>query len=131
MADPVNLSLSVMLTVIQTMEKEVTKIDKEIGKIMKSVPETLSSVKGIGPVFAAGIIAEIGDINRFDNHNALAKYTGLVWSQYQSENLKAMKLSDYVPATSICVTIWYKLPTLFVAMIVITPPFMLKSILKL
>ncbi|MCR6544128.1 IS110 family transposase [Dehalobacterium formicoaceticum] len=84
MADPVNLSLSVMLTVIQTMEKEVTKIDKEIGKIMKSVPETLSSVKGIGPVFAAGIIAEIGDINRFDNHNALAKYTGLVWSQYQS-----------------------------------------------
>lgn len=84
MADPVNLSLSVMLSVIQTMEKEVAKLDKEIEKIMKSIPETLSSVKGIGLVFAAGIIAEIGDIARFPHHNALAKYAGLVWSQYQS-----------------------------------------------
>uniref|UniRef100_A0A7V3NTI7 IS110 family transposase n=1 Tax=candidate division WOR-3 bacterium TaxID=2052148 RepID=A0A7V3NTI7_UNCW3 len=84
MADPVNLSLSVMLSVIKTMEKEVTKLDKEIEKLMKSIPETLSTVKGIGPVFAAGIIAEIGDIHRFSDHNALAKYTGLVWSQYQS-----------------------------------------------
>ena len=84
MADPVNLSLSVMLSVIQTMEKEVTKLDKEIGKIMKSIPQTLSTVKGIGAVFAAGILAEVGDIERFDNHNALAKYAGLVWSQYQS-----------------------------------------------
>jgi len=84
MTDPVNLSLSVMLSVIRTMEKEVAKLDKEIEKLMKSVSETLSSVKGIGPVFAAGIIAEIGDIKRFSDHNALAKYTGLVWSQYQS-----------------------------------------------
>ena len=84
MADPVNLSLSVMLSVIQTMEKEVTKLDKEIEKIMKSIPQTLSTVKGIGAVFAAGILAEVGDIERFDNHNALAKYAGLVWSQYQS-----------------------------------------------
>ncbi|WP_425057924.1 IS110 family transposase ISDha12 [Sporomusa carbonis] len=84
MADPVNLSLSVMLSVIQTMEKEIAKLDKEIEKIMKSIPETLSSVKGIGPVFAAGIIAEISDIARFSHHNSLAKYAGLVWSQYQS-----------------------------------------------
>lgn len=57
-AAPVNLSLSVMLSVIKTMEKEVTKIDKGIEKIMNSIPETLSSVKGIGSVFAAGVIAE-------------------------------------------------------------------------
>ena len=54
MADPVNLSLSVMLSVIHTMEKEVAKLDKEIQKLMKSIPKTLSTVKGIGPVFAAG-----------------------------------------------------------------------------
>ena len=84
MADPVNLSLSVMLSVIHTMEKEVAKLDKEIQKLMKSIPETLSTVKGIGPVFAAGIITEIDDIARFSNHSALAKYTDLVWSQYQS-----------------------------------------------
>lgn len=84
LADPVNISLTVILSVIQTMEKEVDKLDKEIAKIMKSIPQTLTSVKGIGPVFAAGIIAEIGDISRFKDHNSLAKYAGLVWSQYQS-----------------------------------------------
>lgn len=35
-------------------------------------------------VLSAGIIAEIGDINRFPNHAALAKYSGLVWSRHQS-----------------------------------------------
>lgn len=34
--------------------------------------------------YSAGIFAEIGDINRFDSHAAVAKYAGLVWSQRQS-----------------------------------------------
>jgi len=91
LADPVNISLSVMLSVIKTMEKEVATLDKEIAKIMKSIPQTLTTVKGIGPVFAAGIIAELGDIARFDNHNSLAKYAGLVWSQYQSGEFESQE----------------------------------------
>jgi transposase len=71
------------------MESEVKKLDKEIAKIMKAIPNTLTSVKGIGPVYAAGIIAEIGGIDRFDDHNDLAKYTGLVWNQTQSGEFEA------------------------------------------
>lgn len=89
MADPVNISLSVTLSVIKHMEAEVKRLDKEIAKLMKGIPETLTSVKGIGPVFAAGIIAEIAGIERFRNHHALAKYTGLVWSQHQSGDFEA------------------------------------------
>lgn len=89
MADPVNISLSVTLSVIKHMEAEVKRLDKEIAKLMKGIPETLTSVKGIGPVFAAGIIAEIAGIERFKNHHALAKYTGLVWSQHQSGDFEA------------------------------------------
>jgi transposase len=89
MADPVNISLASILSVISHMESEVRKIDKEIAKLMKGIPQTLISVKGIGDVLAAGIIAEIGDIKRFDNHNALAKYAGLVWSQHQSGAFEA------------------------------------------
>lgn len=29
-------------------------------------------------------MAEIGDINHFENHAQLAKYTGLAWQQHQS-----------------------------------------------
>ena len=89
MADPVNLSLSSTLSILKHMEREVEKLDKEITKIVKTIPETLSSVKGIGPVFTAGIIAEIGDISKFKNHNALAKYAGFVWNQTQSGEFEA------------------------------------------
>jgi len=89
MADPVNISLSVTLSVIKHMESEVKRLDKEIDRLMKGIPNTLISIKGIGPVFAAGLIAEIGDIKRFKNHHALAKYAGFVWNQYQSGEFEA------------------------------------------
>ncbi|KGR78787.1 transposase, partial [Ureibacillus massiliensis 4400831 = CIP 108448 = CCUG 49529] len=89
MADPVNLSLSVILSTIQHMESQVKRLDKEIERMMKGIPQTLTSVKGIGPVYAAGLIAEIGDIHRFNDHHALAKYAGLVWTQYQSGEYEA------------------------------------------
>lgn len=93
MADPVNISLATTLSVIQHMESEVKKLDKEIARIMKGMTETLTSVKGIGPVFAAGILAEIGGIDRFRDHNDLAKYAGLVWNQTQSGEFEAEETS--------------------------------------
>lgn len=93
MADPVNISIATTLSVIQHLESEVKKLDKEIAKIMKGISQTLTSVKGIGPVFAAGILAEIGGIERFDDHNNLAKYAGLVWSQHQSGEFQADETS--------------------------------------
>lgn len=51
---------------------------------MKRITQTLTYVKGIGDVYAAGLIAEIGDLKRFKDHHTLAKYAGLVWSQNQS-----------------------------------------------
>lgn len=89
MADPVNIALAASLSVIQHMESEIKKLDKEIAKLMKGIPETLTSIKGIGPVYAAGIIAEICGIERFSGHNALAKYAGLVWNKHQSGEFEA------------------------------------------
>ncbi|HZK23793.1 MAG TPA: IS110 family transposase [Oscillospiraceae bacterium] len=93
MADPVNISLATTLSVIQHLESEVKKLDKEIAKIMKGIPQTLTSVKGIGPVYAAGIMAEVGGIDRFTNHADLAKYAGLVWNQNQSGEFEAEETS--------------------------------------
>ena len=45
---------------------------------MKRITQTLTYVKGIGDVYAAGLIAEIGDLKRFKDHHTLAKYAGLV-----------------------------------------------------
>lgn len=93
MADPINLSLSVILSTIRHMESQVKRLDKEIDRMMKGITQTLTSVKGIGPVYAAGLLAEIGDIKRFKDHHALAKFAGLVWTQYQSGEFEAENTS--------------------------------------
>ena len=47
------------------------------------------SIPGIGSVYAAGILSEIGSIKAFPNNDALAKYAGLVWTKKQSWNFEA------------------------------------------
>jgi len=82
--DSVNQVLAISLVAIRALKDQLKLFDKAIEEQMKVVPNTLTSVKGIGSVYAAGIIAEIGDINRFKNQAALAKFAGICWSKYQS-----------------------------------------------
>ena len=51
------------------------------------------SIKGIGPVYSAGIVAEIGDIHRFKDQAALAKFAGIAWTKHQSGNFTAAHTS--------------------------------------
>ena len=87
--DSVNQVLAVYISSIKALEAQIKTLDKAIASQMELIPNTLMSVKGIGPVFAGGIIAEIGDINRFDDQAALAKYAGLAWRQHQSGDFEA------------------------------------------
>lgn len=82
--DSVNQVLSISITSIKTLETQIKEFDKAITTQMKLLPNVLISVPGIGPIYSAGIMAEIGDIHRFKNQVTLAKYAGLVWQQYQS-----------------------------------------------
>ncbi len=69
---------------MRAMQAQIKSLDQEIERQVTNIPNTLISIPGIGPVFSAGILAEIGDINRFDGHPALAKYAGLALTQHQS-----------------------------------------------
>ena len=46
-------------------------------------------IPGIGKVYSAGIIAEIGDIRRFNSQASVAKFAGLVWHKDQSGEFEA------------------------------------------
>ncbi|MAT42196.1 MAG: hypothetical protein CL609_07635 [Anaerolineaceae bacterium] len=53
-------------------------------------PHTLETIPGIGPVFAVGIIAEIGDLAHFEYQEArVAGYAGLRWPRSQSDAFEA------------------------------------------
>lgn len=90
--DPITLALASSLTLIKTYQKELKTIDSAIMKVMKGFQKnaynSLTSIPGIGPVFAAGIIAEIGDIRCFKSNDALAKYSGITWTRNESGPFK-------------------------------------------
>lgn len=85
-ADSVDTVLSIYAEEINAFQKMIKDLDKAIEKIVKVTDEEqiLRSIPGIGPVYAAGILAEIGQIDRFDNEAKLAKYAGLSWKEKQS-----------------------------------------------
>lgn len=91
--EPINLAITSSINCIRAYEKEIKVVSKEIEILTKGVNETeylsLTSIKGIGPVFAAGIIAEIGSIDQFKNDEALAKFAGITWRHHQSGKFEA------------------------------------------
>ena len=87
--DSVNQVLSISITSMKALESQIKEFDKAIAAQMELLPNVLISIPGIGPVYSAGIMAEIGDINRFNNQAALAKYAGLAWTQHQSGGFEA------------------------------------------
>jgi transposase len=94
--DSVNQVLSISISSMRAMQNQIKALDKEIERQFENIPNTLTSIKGIGLVYSAGIIAEIGDINRFDGQARLAKYAGLAWRKHQSgtfegQNTKLIK----------------------------------------
>ena len=89
--DSVNQVLSISISSIRALEAQIKQFDKAIAAQMELIPNTLISIKGIGPVYSAGIIAEIGDINRFPSQAKLAKYAGLAWQQHQSGDFEAQR----------------------------------------
>lgn len=88
-ADSVNQILAISMSTIRLLQGQIKEYDKAIEKQLSTIPNTLTSVKGIGLVYAAGIIAEVGDINRFPSQASLAKYAGLAWTQHQSSEFEA------------------------------------------
>lgn len=85
-------SLREMLETLVTLEGRITGIEMEIVRLLQQIPETryLMSVKGIGTMTAAIILAETGGLAQYSCAQAILKLAGLNLyqnssGQYQSE----------------------------------------------
>ena len=87
--DTVNQAMSVSIASMRALKEQVKVLDKAIEQQFEIIPNTLTSIPGIGKVYSAGIIAEIGDIHRFASQASVAKFAGLVWTQHQSGEFEA------------------------------------------
>jgi transposase len=63
--EPVNLILSLSLKQISALENQEERLNTAIAERFSTIPNTLQTIPGLGPVFAAGILAELGNPQRF------------------------------------------------------------------
>jgi transposase len=87
--EPLRLVLGTTLATIRTLQTQLKTLDKTIAAELAAIPQTLASVPGLGPVWTAGLIAELGDITRFDDEAAIAQFAGLTWEATESGSFQA------------------------------------------
>lgn len=91
--DSIDVLLGTSIEVMRAYQKQIKELEKSIKRIMAGLTQTLEFIPGIGPVFAAGIITEIGQIERFDDETKIAKYAGLYWRKHQPGRFTAENTS--------------------------------------
>jgi transposase len=93
--DSVDVVLATYCLMVKTIKEQIKGLDKTIEKLLDVIPESqcLMSIPGIGKVYCAGILAEIGQIERFEDQAKLAKYAGLYWKRKQSGSYESERTS--------------------------------------
>src|SRR6266542_2577249 len=74
---------------VEEWERRVQRLEGQVRQLipawrMAAVVEALQALRGVSFVTAAGLVAEIGDIGRFDNPRELMAYLGLVPTEHSS-----------------------------------------------
>jgi transposase len=75
------------LRVIDLFEAEIRTADRAIAQRLKGQPgyEAIQRIGGVGPVFAAVFVAEIGEVSRFPSAGHLASWAGLTPRHRESD----------------------------------------------
>ncbi len=82
-----SLELKHTIHLIQVLSAEIDEIEDAINTIMGTLDSPITTIPGIKNRMGAMILAEIGDITRFDNPDQILAYAGLSPSIYQSGQL--------------------------------------------
>lgn len=76
--------LNTYLELFKELDKKILKVEDKITKEFSIMKCHIASIKGIGIITAAGILAEIESIDRFDNPGQLCAFAGIEPSENQS-----------------------------------------------
>lgn len=83
--DAFTLELRLLLQQIEFIEEQIAEIEEAIDQVMEQIRTSdatpyrhvIETIPGIGPVLAAAILGEIGDIHRFQNAKSLVAFAGI------------------------------------------------------
>jgi transposase len=89
LADAARIEMGCLLAQIKLLEEQRSQLDLAIAERMQQIPQYITSIPGIGPATGAAILAEIGDIQRFETLDKLVAYAGIDASVYQTGQFQA------------------------------------------
>ena len=83
-SNSVSFELKQTISIIQFIQEQLDDVEKRIKQILKEINSPILTIPGISFKTAGSILAEIGDISRFDSPAKLLAFAGLDPSMYQS-----------------------------------------------
>lgn len=89
LVDAVRVEMRCLLQQVDLLQEQVAQIDDTLAELMDQIPQHITSIPGIGLVTGAAILAEIGDVNRFESVEKLVAYAGIDPSVYQTGQFQA------------------------------------------
>jgi transposase len=99
MDEMVTAALAAAWDHIRYLKRAMKRLDRLISRYIDPVPNPIITIKGLGAVITAGILAEIIDILRFPEEKHLAQFMGLTWQKsasggFVSQNTRLTKVGN-------------------------------------
>jgi len=90
--DAAREQLAVALSVIDALDHKLVPFDKDLRAYARKQPgcrALIDAIYGVGELTAVTILAELGDVRRFQNSRDVVRYGGLDITVYQSDDHRA------------------------------------------
>jgi transposase len=99
MDEIVTAALSAGWDHIRYLNRSMKRLDRLIARHIDLVPNPIITIKGLGAVITAGILAEVVDVLRFPDEKHLAQFMGLTWRKsssggFVSQNTRLTKVGN-------------------------------------
>ena len=78
---------------MRRIDAQLRQAKKKLAAAVKASGTTITEVFGVGPVIAATVIGEVGNVSRFRNRDHFAAYNGTAPVEVSSGNRKIYRLS--------------------------------------
>ena len=89
LTNAVRVEMRCLLAQIELLEEQQAEVHKAQEALMQSIPQYITTIPGIALPTGAAILAEIGDISRFENEGKLIAYAGIDATVHQSGQFNA------------------------------------------
>ena len=84
--------LTIALSVIDTLDLKLIPFDRDLRAFARKQPgcrTLIDAIYGVGELTAVTILAELGEVRRFQNSRDVVRYAGLDITVYQSDDHRA------------------------------------------